>query len=417
MTRLDVLLCFVDPMRFHVLGLGSIGHLFAHHLRRATSAEHSITLIHKSRSVAERFLVQGNLIRVERNGVVTTSRGFKVDAFDSPSLDVRTGDTPDPKNAGYRNFDEPIDSLFVTAKAHLAITAVTKLAPRLSANSTIVLLQNGMGIYEELSHRVFRTPEHRPHFILASSTHGVFTKNSYHIVHTGLGTIDFGIIRNPARNFEASHQDESLPRSKRRLQFNDITTDQDPEFKRYRSLRDTVAVMLLLDPIHPIWRPMHEMQIILRRELVVNAIINPLTAILGCRNGDLLVSPAARRIMKFVCGEASQAFCVECQSESNRWLDTLAAQGADTSTVDVMRFPKQLDKAALEYEVLRVAQATRGNISSMLSDIRFGRPTEIDYINGFLLEFGKTYRVSMPTTRSLLNLVKMRGEISLDQQL
>jgi len=53
----------------------------------------------------------------------------------------------------------------------------------------------------------------------------------------------------------------------------------------------------------------------------------------------------------------------------------------------------------------------------MLSDIRTGRPTEIDYINGFLLEFGNICKVRMPITKSLLQLVKMRSEIPLDQQL
>lgn len=406
-------------MQFHVLGLGSIGQLFAHHLRRITPTQHSVTLIHKSRSAAEEFLAHGNLIRVERNGIVLTSSGFKVDAFDIPSSDIRTANGPDPKYAAYRNFDEPIDSLFVTTKAHQAVRAIIRLAPRLSADSTITLFQNGMGIYEELSNRLFPTPELRPHFILASNTHGVFIKNTYHVVHTGLGKLEFGIIQNPARssNFEASYHDESVSRPGRRLQLNDITTSQDPEFKRYRSLRDTVAVLLLLDPLHSTWKPMREMQITLRRKLVVDAIINSLTAIMGCRNGDLFVSPNTRRIVRVVCREASYAFSMEFQLENKRVLETLAAQGVDTSTIDVARFPQQLTCNALENEVLEVVRATGGNISSMLSDIRTGRPTEIDYINGFLLEFGNICKVRMPITKSLLQLVKMRSEIPLDQQL
>ncbi|KAJ3568043.1 hypothetical protein NP233_g5972 [Leucocoprinus birnbaumii] len=406
-------------MQFHVLGLGSIGSLLAHHLRRAIPAEHTITLIHKFRSAAEETLALGNHIRVERNGIITTASDFKVDAFDTPPPNSRSptvSSPPDPKHEPYRSFHAPIDSLFVTTKAHQAVTAITKLVPRLSANSTIVLFQNGMGLHEELMHRVFQIPEDRPHFVLASISHGVFTKAPRHVVHAGTGTVEFGIIPNPTRNYEASLRDESVPAYERQLQLIDITTPQDPDFTRYRSLRDTIAALLLLEDLHTVWRPMHEMQVILRRKLAVNAVINSLSAIIGCRNGDLFISPAAHRIMSSICYEVSQAFNAEYQSGTNDSIERLKAQGVDVDHVSAMRLPGQLSKTALEEEVLKVASATRGNISSMLSDIRHGSPTEIDYINGYLLELGKMYGVRMPTTATLLNLVKMRSHIPLDQQ-
>lgn len=409
-------------MHFHVLGLGAIGTFLAHHLRRVLPPEVPITLIHKFRRDAQQTLVAGNRICVERNGVMTLSTGYKVDAFDEPTPISRS---PSPlrsettaENDQEKNFNQPIDSLFVTTKAHQALPAISKLAPRLSSNSTIVLLQNGMGLYEELSDRVFRNAEQRPHFILASNTHGVFTKNFHHAVHTGTGTIDFGIMPDlQGHNFEASLDDESVPRFNRHLQLKDITTPQDPHFARYKSLRETVALLLLLEPLHTTWRPMHEMQVILRRKLVVNAVINPLTAILGCRNGDLFTSPAAHRIMNSVCYEASQAFAAEFQSETNQWLKGLGEQGVDVDNVNVMRLPPSLTKTRLEEEVIKIANSTRGNISSMLSDVRHGNPTEIDYINGYLLNIGRTHKVRMPTNATLVNLVKMRGHIPLDQQL
>lgn len=407
-------------MHFHVLGLGSIGTFLAHHIRRTIPTQHPVTLIHKLRSHAEQTLASGNLIRVERNGVAIPSTGYKVDAFDKLPPLSRAPSYSDitPAESEEKNFNTPIESLFVATKAHQALPAITKLAPRLSANSTIVLLQNGMGLYEELANHVFRNSEQRPHFILASNTHGVFTKGFHHVVHTGTGTIDFGIIPDSqGRNFEAALDDASVPSFERQLQLNDITSNQDPHFARYKSLRDTVALLLLLQSLHTTWRPMHEMQVILRRKLVVNAVINPLSAIMGCRNGDLFTSPATHRLMESVCYEASQCFTAEFQSETDRWVQGMEEQGVDVDNISVTRLPPALTKTALEEEVLKVANATRGNISSMLSDIRRGAPTEIDYINGYLLNIGRTYKVRMPTNTTLLNLVKMRSHIPLDQQL
>jgi 2-dehydropantoate 2-reductase len=186
---------------------------------------------------------------------------------------------------------------------------------------------------------------------------------------------------------------------------------------RYKSLRDTVAVLLLLDSLDTKWRPMHEMQITLRRKLVVNSVINPLTAVMGCRNGDLRFSPAAERLTSLLCREAFLAFKEEFQTETNLWFENLEAQGENTDDVHASRLPASLTQSSLEEEVKRVASATKGNISSMLSDVRLGRKTEIDWINGYLYRLGMKYDVWMPTHLTLLNLIKLRSHIPLDQQL
>ena len=55
------------------------------------------------------------------------------------------------------------------------------------------------------------------------------------------------------------------------------------------------------------------------------------------------------------------------------------------------RLPWALRADALEKEVLRVADATRLNTSSMLQDIRRNRPTEVDYMNGHLVALGRAH--------------------------
>ncbi|EKM84098.1 hypothetical protein AGABI1DRAFT_67306, partial [Agaricus bisporus var. burnettii JB137-S8] len=404
-------------MHLHVVGLGSIGSFLAHHLRRALPSEHSITLIHRTPSQAERTLISGNIIRVERDGVVVPSTGYKVDAFQDIPPNSRAPPYSKRNWGDQMSFNTPIHSLFVTTKAHHALTALRDLAPRLSPESTIVLFQNGMGIYEELSTHVFRNAEQRPHFILASNTHGTYTKGFHQVVHTGPGNIEFGIVPNPSRNFEANLSRPSASRVPNTLQLNDITNPEDPDFMRYKSLRDTVAVLLLLDSLHTKWRSISEMHIILRRKLVVNAVINPLTALMGCRNGDILSSPAAERLTSLICREAYLAFKEEFQADANNWFDDLQKQGENVDDIHASRLPTSLTQSALEKDVQRVAYATKGNISSMLSDVRLGRPTEIDWINGYLYKLGMKYDVWMPTNLSLINLVKLRSHIPLDQQL
>lgn len=409
-------------MRFHVLGLGSIGSLLSHHLRRTVPPTNSITLIHRTQSLARDALLNGGSIRVEHNGSVTAAAGFYSEGFEAPkpSRYLSTRREADGKlKENEPGAPGPIESLFVTTKAHQTLPAIRRLLPRLSSKTTIVLLQNGMGVYEELVHGIFRNPENRPHFILASNTHGAFRKGTYDIVHAGLGSIEFGIVPDSAeRDFEAGFADEAVPKLERKPRIADIASPtNDPSFERYRSLRSTVAALLLLESLNVSWKPIAEIQTIIRRKLVVNAVINPLTALMGCRNGDVLNTKASQRLMQRICQEASDVFAAQAKAGSQAWLDSLVSQGINTENMAVGQLPRALTKPMLQEEVLRVAKATKGNISSMLTDIRRGRTTEVDFINGYLLKLGSTYRIAMPATATLLNLVKMRSAIPLDQML
>ncbi|KAG6879489.1 hypothetical protein C0992_002212 [Termitomyces sp. T32_za158] len=397
-------------MRLHILGVGPIGNLLAFNLRRALPGHPTITLIHKTQSQANTTLEHGGIIQIENEGVVTTANGFGSEVFEAtkPALPWE----------GRTSGANTIESLFVTTKAYSTVPAIRRLLPRLSPNSTIVLMHNGMGVYEELIHDVFRNPGLRPHFILSSNTHGVFRKDTAKLfVHSGVGSIHFGIVPDPGgRDFEAGFNDTTVPKIERRPRLSDITpSESDPAYVRYVSLRDTVAALMLMEPLNVSWLPISEIQTAMRRKLVANTVINCLTALMGCRNGDIFTTSAAIRIMQRVCHEASHVFTEEFNSETKAWLDSLVKQGVNIEDVPIARFPRELSKKALEVEVRRVAEVTKGNVSSMLADVRRGRSTEVEFINGYLLKLGDTYNVPMPAIAMLLNLVKMRSAIPIDQ--
>jgi len=412
-------------MRLHILGLGPIGSLIAHHLRLALPREHKITLIHRSKRLATRERFDEGVIRIENNGIVMSSTGYDSEVFDEEEL-TKVGVKSTKESLGYTlNMPEkqrkPVDplqtieSLIITTKAHSTMPAITRLLPRLSADSTIVLLQNGLGVYERMIQNVFRNPETRPQFILASNTHGAWLKNYSQVVHAGIGEIEFGIVPDPRnRDFEASLKDERVPKHDRRLQIDGIVQRDDPHFPRYRSLRLTVAALSAMEALGTEWRPIDEVYVTMRRKLVVNAVINPLTALMGCRNGEIFTHMASRRIVQRICSEASAAYACELKSLTHATLERIGDED-NQGQVPVGRLPRALEQTALEKECLRVAEKTKGNISSMLSDVRQGKSTEIDFINGYLLHLGETHRIPMPGNAMLLNLVKMRSAIPLDQ--
>ncbi len=120
-------------------------------------------------------------------------------------------------------------------------------------------------------------------------------------------------------------------------------------------------------------------------KLVVNCAINPLTALLGCTNGELLERPATRDLLDSAAIEAAQI--------------------AQAAQID-LGYPPQEAAARAR----RVAELTSANLSSMLTDVRRGRSTEIEAINGAVVRTAERLGLTAPINRTLYLLVKAIGE-------
>jgi 2-dehydropantoate 2-reductase len=115
---------------------------------------------------------------------------------------------------------------------------------------------------------------------------------------------------------------------------------------------------------------------------IVNACINPTTAILEVPNGALLMSPSISRIVRDVCKECEVI--------------------ADSSGVSLPYHP-------MISRVRAVTRETSKNRSSMLQDVELGRRTEINQINGIIAESGAMHGVPAPLNRALVAIVEAIG--------
>jgi 2-dehydropantoate 2-reductase len=118
-------------------------------------------------------------------------------------------------------------------------------------------------------------------------------------------------------------------------------------------------------------------------KLVINAAINPLTALLRVPNGKLLERPTAREMMKALANETA-------------WV-------AREEKIDL---PFADPVAAAE----EVALKTASNHSSMLQDILRGAPTEIDAICGAVVKIAQQHQIDTPANWACWKLVKALAE-------
>ena len=109
---------------------------------------------------------------------------------------------------------------------------------------------------------------------------------------------------------------------------------------------------------------------------VFNCIVNPITAILGCEVGGI-AQPGLDRLKQLVIDE-----CVH----------VAATQGVNFE-VDFM-------------QEINETFAPSHNIASMLQDLRRGRSTEIDYMNGAVAALGDKHGVPCPVNRALTDITK-----------
>jgi 2-dehydropantoate 2-reductase len=118
-------------------------------------------------------------------------------------------------------------------------------------------------------------------------------------------------------------------------------------------------------------------------KLVINAAINPLTALLDVPNGELLNYPAALAL-----------------------LEAAAREAAAVAVASGVRLPYPDAVAAVK----NVAHRTAANHSSMLRDVQRGALTEIDAISGAIVQAGARTGVPTPVNKILWQLVKTREE-------
>jgi 2-dehydropantoate 2-reductase len=114
-------------------------------------------------------------------------------------------------------------------------------------------------------------------------------------------------------------------------------------------------------------------------KLVINAAINPLTALLKVPNGELLERPSARMM-----------------------LGTLAREAAQVAHAENINLPFANPVGAAE----EVARKTAANRSSMLQDVLRGARTEIDAICGAIVKTAENHKIGTPANWVCWQLVR-----------
>lgn len=242
---------------------------------------------------------------------------------------------------------EPPDWILLAVKQKdIAAELLGAMAVNLGASTRICCFQNGQGHLDKL-----RGILSEDRLYAAVTTEGAVRTGPAQVLHTGRGTTKLG--------FAGS--------------LNDGQKQPDSAADLVQGLKQAGFSVQWSSSIHrDIWN-----------KLIINTVINPVSALLEVPNGELLHNEQCLLLMKSLYQEAYS-------------LADAAGVGSD---------------ADLWERLLEVCRATAANPSSMLQDIRAGRPTELEWLTGSLLREAMGIGMALPVHETVYRLVRAKEEL------
>ncbi len=228
------------------------------------------------------------------------------------------------------------DIIIITVKSYDTREAIQEVVNKFGREIRVMSLQNGLDNLEKIEEFISRD-----RIFLGLTTEGCIFLKPGEVLHAGTGKT---IVGSPEKN--------------------EFVHDVMHEFRKAGF--DTEISQ---DIIRDMWK-----------KAIINACINPLTAIFEIKNGELK-REILFDIVKDICMES---------------VDVARASGLDIGFEEMIE------------EVRNVIESTSENLSSMLQSIRRKKKTEIDSINGYICKVGKKYGKDVKMNSLLTDLVKIR---------
>ncbi|WP_010270150.1 ketopantoate reductase family protein [Paenibacillus senegalensis] len=327
-------------MRVLVVGGGSIGLLMAGRLALGSAEVH---LVCRTKEQAESIAAQGITVTA-LNGTKQTVHPVSITAFDEALA------------AALPSAESTWSWILLTVKQKDINAALIQwLKTQMLGETKLVGFQNGIGHMELLAEMLSQS-----RLFAAVTTEGAKRESETVVLQTGRGTVWLG------RAFAGNRQTAAPGPSAAE------------HGEGYLMDGETQALIQVLREAGVDARADGAMPVRIWNKLIVNAVINPLTAISGVKNGELLEDAWRRELAGKLYEEAREVAL------------SLGIPIADD----------------LWEQIVAVCKRTAANHSSMLQDRMERRKTEIDWINGSLLKLAHRQGIPCPNHESIVRQVK-----------
>jgi 2-dehydropantoate 2-reductase len=342
-------------MHVWIIGAGSLGLMFG-----AMSASQGVRVTFGTRR-------EQQSARLQERGVTMldppAAQNFPVSAFHLPN-----NDTQQP------------DLVLVTVKQTQLASLLPWLKEHIPQQTPLLFMMNGLGHTERIQAEL----EGRPLYVGVTGL-GSTRTSDVEVELRGTGQTWIGRI---------DYTDQTLPHSPPRPEEQHRHRNQQllPALQKWISLLRRGGLQAA---------GTDQIGVLLWEKCVVNCCINPLTALFEVPNGELIEDARLWKTMREVYEELEQLLlAIDTQSGPRGNVPVSGQAPAFGQSV--------LQKGKLWLNVVRVCRQTARNHSSMWQDIQYGRVTEIDAMNGYMLYIGQRVNVDMPINRFLHRAIRYK---------
>ena len=246
--------------------------------------------------------------------------------------------------------------ILVCVKAPQVLSALLSQQQHINNQQIIILMHNGYGCAEQVYKHFPENP-----IICATTANASLLNSPLNITHTGIGPSYFGLF-SAAQKIASKKLTKGVSTSPKSSANSDISH--------------------CIIPLQHAMPEVYWCENIIQKcwlKLIINAVINPLTAIYQIKNGQLKSQQYSTLIQPLV-------------------LEVFAIAEAELLDFEI---------TSLQETVNNVIVATAENFSSMNRDIFYHRETEIEFINGYLIKKAQQHNIETPILADLYQQIKV----------
>ncbi|QPG95663.1 hypothetical protein C2857_001603 [Epichloe festucae Fl1] len=406
--------------RIFILGVGNIGRLYASLLAKHPNPVPITLVVHRKELLSQWVAGEGVRLTHHRGSGKTPDKNKDFDIEWWTETRPRCGPVREVADGG------KLHNLFISTKASAAMLEADRLRRYLDKSSSLVFAQNGMSKLWPPHGPIYVASRYHagnaPNFSACVVNHGVLSTGPFQSTHTAPADASIGPVlwtTNPPpppllllqhTQQQQQQKQQSVPAA-------------DADF-----LTSYIAATPLLNTKLVSSGQLWLLQL---EKLAINAVINPLTALLRCKNGDLVASRDPEdplvRVLDKLLGETSAVLQALINHDSSTDIlvsymyyymraqriqnppDSGNHHGQGTNLARVRsELTERFSQPSLKFKLYTFGEKVGGNRSSMLQDVEAGKKTEVRDFNGWIADMADFLDTSLDVTvhRGLIELIE-----------
>ncbi|KAG0659955.1 2-dehydropantoate 2-reductase (Ketopantoate reductase) (KPA reductase) (KPR) [Monosporozyma unispora] len=364
----------------HIIGMGSMGAIIAVNLLEHTQCE--IVPLFRNVAKCERFVN-------EADSIITINKMYPGYEGENATVIQKIGRVYAPEN--YPK-DEPIRNLIVATKTYQTQDAIRPFLPYINSETNLILVQNGLGVLEEIKEGIFapETKQGCPQLFQGVIAHGAYQVSEFMFNHAC--DADFKIARLPWSHHDMVQSCELVNDDSSNNELLHLLTK--PIFeKRFHVLHMTYQEMLIGQLF----------------KFLLNSCINSVTAIVDALNEE--VRDCCHATFSSIVEESISILKVVYQPLFDYEMEYNGKDGYPTLEVT-----KTFQLDPLVDSIIHLCCVVGGrNSTSMRQDTLNLRDTEINYINGFVVKMAERFNMgpsAAKVNKTIVQLVNLRSGLN-----